>query len=138
LANKQRELFLKKHKEEQKTAVVSVNDSYPKFSLEFCFGSVRSVDKINKPEKLALIDKFVYLSKITWEEIKGLPREQGFEKIEKKMFCKLPNIPEKFKDEKKVTVFRLPSGKGRLIGYMEGDTFFIVWIDTKFDMYKHS
>ncbi|MCZ4337127.1 hypothetical protein [Shewanella colwelliana] len=137
MGNKKKEQFFKKHENDQKNIVVTINDSYPKFSFEFCFVSNKSVEKINKSEKVALIEKIVHLSKITWAEIKALPRQQGFEKIDKKSFQKLPGVPALFKDENKITVFRLPSGKGRLVGYIVDETFFIVWVDTKFDMYKH-
>ena len=60
-----------------------------------------------------------------------------FEKIPKKTFNKISNIPQQFSEVKDVDVFRLPSKLGRMIGYLSGDTFYVVWIDTKFDMYKH-
>ncbi|MEZ8233027.1 hypothetical protein AB6C62_06015 [Vibrio splendidus] len=137
MANSKKAKFLKKHEDEQKNIAITVNDSYPKFSFAFSFESDRSFDNLDKPSKLCLIEKVAFLSKNTWADIKGLPREQGFEKIDKNSFKKLPNVPVRFKDENKITVFRLPSNKGRLIGYTEDDTFFVVWIDTKFDMYKH-
>lgn len=137
MGNKQRDKFLKKHEGEQKLASVSANARYPKFSFEFCFGSVRGIDKATKPVKQSVIEKIIYLSQMQWVDIKALARENGFEKIEKSSFKKLPNIPKKFEAEDHIVVFRLPSKKGRLIGYLEEDTFFVVWIDTKFDMYNH-
>jgi len=137
LGNKKKDKFFKKHEGEQELASVSINARFPKFSFEFCFGSDRSIDKAVKEVKLSVIEKVVYLSQIPWVDIKALARENGFEKINKGSFKKLPNIPKKFDAEDKIVVFRLPSGQGRLIGYIEEDTFFVVWIDTKFDMYNH-
>lgn len=137
MANKQRDKFFKKHEGEQKIASVSINSRFPKFSFEFCFGSIRSIDKVTKLVKQSVIEKVIYLSQMQWVDIKALARENGFEKIEKDSFNKLPNIPKKFEAENQIVVFRLPSGQGRLIGYIEEDTFFVVWIDTKFNMYNH-
>ncbi len=135
--NKKRNQYFEKHEREQRLSVASVNDSYPKFSFEFCFGSVRGIDRATKQVKQSVIEKVVYLSQISWGDIKALPHENGFEKIDKDSFKKLPNIPNKFNSETKIVVFRLPSELGRLIGYIEDDTFYVVWIDTKFNMYNH-
>jgi len=137
LVNKQKDKFLKKHEGEQSLASTSVNACFPKFSFEFCFGTDRGINKANKQVKLSVIEKVVYLSQIPWVDIKALPRESGFERIDKGSFKKLTNIPNKFESENKIVVFRLPSELGRLIGYIEEETFFVVWIDTKFNMYHH-
>jgi hypothetical protein len=137
LANKRRAAFLNQHKAEQGSASKTVNNCYPKFSFEFCFGSKRGIEQCSKDEKSSIFDKIIFLSRLSWQEIKDLPREQGFEKLKISELKSLANMPTKFENEKKVDVFRLPSDKGRLIGYIEGDTFFVVWIDTKFTMYKH-
>lgn len=137
LTNKRRLAFLNQHKVDQDSALESVNNLYPKFSFEFCFGSKRGIEQCSKEEKLKVFDKIIFLSQLNWQDIKKLPREQGFEKLKTSDFTSLPNTPTKFKNEKKVDVFRLPSGKGRLIGYINEDTFFVVWVDTKFNMYKH-
>jgi hypothetical protein len=137
LANKQRDAFLAKHKLENQQANISVNDTFPKFSFEHCFNASRSISKTDKKAKLAVIDKLITLSQMTWQAIKNLGKEQGFEKIPKSSFNSLPNVPAKFEKETKVVVFRLPKKLGRLIGYIEGNIFFVVWIDTKFDMYDH-
>ena len=135
MGNKKKLKFLKNHNVNAENQ--GVNDKYPKFSFEFCFGHGRSVDKSEAEVKKAVFDKLITLSQQTWQDIKGLPREQGFEKIDKDSFKALRSVPVKFEDEDRLDVFRLPSKKGRLIGYVEEDTFFVVWIDTKFDMYNH-
>ena len=137
MANRGRGNFFKKHEEEQTEAKKTVNNRYPKFSFEFCFGSKRGINHASVKTKKVTLDKIILLSQNTWHEIKELPREQSFEKIKKSSFNSLPGLPDKFKDIAKIDVFRLPSKVGRLIGYIEEDTFFVVWIDTTFDMYDH-
>jgi len=139
LANsKKRDKFLKDHEENNKDSNKAVNDLFPKFSFEFNNVNDRSTAKCAKAVRVAVIDKIIRLSSLAWKEIKALPREQGFEKIGRDSFKSLPgDIPHKFKDQDKIDVFRLPSKKGRLIGFIEGDTFYVVWVDTKFDMYNH-
>lgn len=137
MGNNQKLKFLKAHGKQQQIASRAVNNRYPKFSFEFCFSSNRGINNCDKKSKLAVIEKITHLSQMTWQDIKGLAREQGIEKIEVSSFKFLPQVPKRFQDEDKVAVFRLPSSVGRLMGYIQEDTFFIVWIDTKFDMYKH-
>lgn len=137
LGNSKRDKFLQNHKE--KLFTVSTHEMYPKFSFEFCFGNKRSIDSMSKQTKQAVIEKLIYLSKLTWGEVKGLPRKQGFEKINKGYFKEHPNIPAKFIDINKIDVCRISGDPGgRIIGYIEDETFFIVWVDTKFNMYPHN
>ncbi|NRA60589.1 MAG: hypothetical protein HRU25_06695 [Psychrobium sp.] len=137
MSNSQRDKFFKKHVKEQKAALVSVNNRYPKFSFEFCCNSSRGIDKSCKETRRLVFEKILLLSKRTWHDIKSLPREQGFEMIDKSSFNSTPNIPTKFEKETKISVCRLPQSKGRVIGYVEEDTFYVVWVDTKFNMYSH-
>ncbi|SQD78355.1 hypothetical protein [Moritella yayanosii] len=137
MANQNKARFLAKHKKEQEKSIDNVNNRFPKFSFEFCFASNRGIHKADGDTQKAVIKKIINLSQCTWQDIKDLPREQGFEKIEKSSFNSLPSVPNKFNDQEKVVVFRLPNKQGRLMGYIEEDTFFVVWIDTKFDMYNH-
>jgi len=135
LGNSKKAIFFQNHKDQEVTS--STNDMFPKFSFEFCFDSKRGIHKSTNKTKQAVINKLVYLSQMTWQEIKDLSHENGFEKIKTSDFNHLPNVPAKFIDDEKTVIFRLPSKIGRLIGYIEEDTFFVVWIDTKFDMYSH-
>ena len=137
MASKPKDKFFKKHVKDQAEAKKAVNNRYPKFSFEFCFGSKRGINHASVNTKKVTLEKMILLSQNTWHEIKELPREQSFEKIKKSSFNSLPGLPDKFKGIEKIDVFRLPSKVGRLIGYIEEDTFFVVWIDTKFDMYDH-
>ena len=133
-SNKQN--FLNKHKADNQDSLKAANDCYPKFSFEFCFGTKKSITECSKDIKCRIIDKIIYLSQLTWKDISELRREQGFERIDVSSLNHNSNTPVKFSDVNKVDVFRI-GNKGRLIGYIEEDTFFIVWIDTKFEMYDH-
>jgi len=138
LVSSKRNKFLKKHENDNKDSNKGVHSLYPKFSFEFNVSiGKKSVENGQKEDRLAVISKISYLSKLTWREISNLPREQGFEKIEKTSFKSIAGIPNKFKDEKQIDVFRLPGGRGRLIGFIDAEIFYIVWVDTDFDMYAH-
>lgn len=129
--------FLKKHKEEQAAAAKTIINRYPKFSFEFACGNYKSLIHLDKKEKVAVINKLRVLSQQTWKEINALSKKSGFEKLDKTAFKSHPNIPAKFKDEKQMDICRTPDEAGRIIGYVEDDIFYIVWIDTKLEMYKH-
>lgn len=77
------------------------------------------------------------LSQQTWKEINALSKAKGFEKLDKTAFKCHPNIPVKFKDAKQMDICRTPDETGRIIGYVEDEIFYIVWIDTTLEMYKH-
>lgn len=136
MVNNRKNTFLNKHKADNQNALKAANDSYPKFSFEFCFGTKKSIEQCSKDIKYRIMDKIIYLSQLAWKDISGLRREQGFERIDVSSLSHNSNTPVKFSDVNKVDVFRI-GDKGRLIGYIEEDTFFIVWIDTKFEMYDH-
>ncbi len=138
MGNARKARYLGKHKEANKDKNKSSYELYPKFSFEFNVGIAnRSIEAEQQDVKLSILKKISYLSKLTWKEIGNLPRQQGFEKIDKASFKTIAGIPQKFIDEKQIDVFRLPSDKGRLIGFIEAETFYVVWIDSKFDMYDH-
>ncbi|WP_420589206.1 hypothetical protein [Bacterioplanoides sp.] len=137
MANKRKGNFFDKHKEENKDVNKTAFELYPKFSFEFAVNHSRSLEKLSKDDASNCIKKITQLSKQTWREISNLPRKQGFEKIPKTSFKSLPSPPHKFKEFNQIDVFRLPAKSGRLIGYIEDEVFYVVWIDTKFDMYNH-
>ncbi|MDD7984009.1 hypothetical protein PQO01_03465 [Lentisphaera marina] len=138
LRNKSKDKKNADHQEKDRQYNSSVNNLYPKFSLEFNTASGRKISDIkDKKDRVLVLDKFVYLNTLTWKDIKKLPREQGFEKIPFSQLKKAGNKPHRFKDETDVVVFRMPSAKGRLIGFIDSEVFYLVWVDTKFDMYNH-
>jgi hypothetical protein len=137
LTNRKKDKFFKKHEKENKDSNVAVYELYPKFSFEFNVDKgKRCISNIEKNDRISLLKKVLTLSGQTWKEISGLPKEKGFEKISKESFIAIPGVPHKFKDIEKIDVFRF-SDKGRLIGYIEDEIFYVVWVDTKYEMYKH-
>ena len=135
MGNKAKDRRFKKFEEQE--IEIGIHEMHPKFSFEFCFDSKRGLDNTTKQTMQFVMEKVAYLSKVTWKEIQQLPKAQGFEKIPKSSFKSLPGLPNKFCNEVKIDVFRLRNKAGRLIGYIEDEIFFVVWIDTKFDMYDH-
>ncbi|GAA3931245.1 hypothetical protein [Litoribacillus peritrichatus] len=133
-----KEKFLKRHYEENKDCNKAIFDLYPKFSFEYNVGvgTSRNIERREKAHRVAILNKLVHLSKQTWKEISQLPKEQGYEKIPKSSFKSLPSLPNKFSEVTQIDVFRI-GDCGRLIGYIEDEVFYIVWIDVQFDMYDH-
>lgn len=117
LGNSKKRKFLQQHEAENQDANKGAFDLYPKFSFEFNVTNDRTLEGMPSEIQTLLVSKLLTLSKQTWKDISMLPKAQGFEKMEKSKFKTLPNDPHKFKDLKHVDIFRLPSKKGRLIGY---------------------
>jgi hypothetical protein len=134
LGNSKKSRFFTQHKQEQ--AEVSVNNTYPKFSFEYCFNGNKSLLKANATIKKVIMSKIITFSQLTWADIKALSKQSGFEKIEKNQFNSTPGLPKEFEDIDKIDVCRL-GRDARLIGYIQDDTFYAVWIDSKLDMYNH-
>ena len=88
-----------------------------------------------------LLEKIYYLSSMDWVQVLALRKEQGIETLSSHALKRF-TIPPEFKDRRddyctdKFFVFRLKN-QGRVIGKMIDKTFYILAIDTTFDLYKH-
>lgn len=73
-------------------------------------------------------------SKLTWREIKELPRDGlGFEAIPGGSIR--AGLPASVSGQT-ILCFRIADA-GRFLGFREGHTFHLVWIDFKFTLYPH-
>ncbi|WP_272538544.1 hypothetical protein [Providencia sp. PROV197] len=106
----------------------------PVFSLRYLQKGY-CLDCCQKDEKAALADKLFTLSKLSWSEIKGLPRHGlGFEKIKSSSIN--ASIPKHITDDVDLIAFRF-FGMSPMVGYRNESTFFIVWLDRAFTLYDH-
>lgn len=112
---------------------VSNEDRYPKFSLRLLQNSC-GLDKCNKDERAALIDKFAELSRLTWGQIRQAPRHGlGCETIDANSM-KVP-VPEDVNKDRLIA-FRF-CGLAPMIGVRREATFYVLWLDRDFSAYPH-
>ncbi|EMR5845461.1 hypothetical protein WJX39_001833 [Escherichia coli] len=107
----------------------------PKFS--FCYiQSSHCITKCQKDEKAGLADKLYRLSQLTWADIKQQGRHKlGFEKIARGAIK--AGIPSHItEDVDHFLAFRFDDLKA-MVGYRLGSTFFVIWLDREFNIYKH-
>ncbi|MDR5616832.1 hypothetical protein [Arsenophonus sp.] len=106
----------------------------PEFSLRYLQKSY-CISCCQRDEKAGLVDKLHRLSQITWLEIKSTGRHQlGCEKISREAI-KAP-IPRHITEDVDFLAFRFHEMKP-MVGYRRDSTFFIVWLDRDFTLYKH-
>ena len=118
-----------------KTPVPSTRGSFsalfPKFSLIHVHGKY-PLRSCQKQEKSAILDTLYALSRLTWGQIWSNPRERlGAEPLPMQKYKEMP--VELQNKSSKYIIFRF-SKKGRIIGFHEADTLYIVWFDPKHDL----
>lgn len=96
---------------------------------------------VDKKIRLKLLEKIFILSQEDKVLVLGYPKAQGLESIPEDQVSL--RINQEFKDsgrynecEDDYWVFRL-STKGRVIGKISNNIFYILAVDPKFDLYKH-
>lgn len=107
----------------------------PKFS--FCYiEKSHCITKCQNDEKAGLADKLYRLSQLSWAELKQQGRHKlGFEKISRDSIK--AGIPKHItEDVDHFLAFRFDDLKA-MVGYRLGSTFFVVWLDRDFKLYKH-
>ncbi len=100
-------------------------------------GSAYCLSQCNKDEKAAFASQLYLLAQMTWGEIRKSSRHKlGFELIPQAGIH--DPIPPRFQGSRgpQVAVFRF-DGKKPMAGFIERDTFYIVWLDRDFSLYKH-
>jgi hypothetical protein len=105
----------------------------------FCFQHQRNGYQIGNccdEAKVALADAIHRRSNLTWQQIETADHHKlGTEKIPQVRLHF--DVPSSFPEEAKVTVLRCQYGVMRLIGFREGRTFHVVWVDEKGAGYDH-
>ena len=112
----------------------STNDKSPLFSLSkiqksYCLSACK------KDEKAAFADQLHHLSRFTWSQIQSSPKlGAGHEKIARDSIK--ASIPSFVTEDVNFLAFRF-MGKAPMVGYRQGEVFFILWIDRDFTLYQH-
>lgn len=107
----------------------------PKFSLEhlvknFC------LSRCETDEKASFADAMLQLAQLPWSQICQLPRHgMGFEIIARTSISG-GAIPEIISEDTNIIAFRFHK-LAPMVGFRREDTFYVVWFDRAFNLYKH-
>lgn len=109
----------------------------PTFSLHYMpLNTGYCLTRCSELEKAAFASRIREMSQLTWIQIKGSPRHgQGCEEITQKQI-RGSKIPRGIQPDATLLSFRC-IGTAPMVGFREGQTFHIVWIDRDFTLYKH-
>ncbi|MCO0832676.1 hypothetical protein NFX39_06245 [Fructobacillus sp. W13] len=135
---------MKKEKAVETSSLHGYEVEYPLFNFSFMTNEKRydlrrqengAVDKI-------LLQKIFHLSQLTMKNIKLLPREKGVENLSETQIKKAL-LPAVFVDSGRYAecasgycVFRLGKS-GRVFLKRRKELFYVIAVDTHFDLYKH-
>lgn len=94
-----------------------------------------SVPCCNADHQAAALRKIFTLSKMTWSEIQNAPRHGlGTEKIHRSSIKAA--IPASVTDDVTFLALRY-NGKAPMVGYRDGRTFHVLYLDHTFTLYNH-
>jgi hypothetical protein len=118
------------------TVIDDTKNKYAVFSFErvepgdFCFSQLTS------EEKAELADSIFRRRQLTWVDIRAIPHDKlGTEAISIEQFS--PTMPQFVtQDTNSLVVFRFGSN-GRIAGLRRDRLFYILFVDTKYKLYKH-
>lgn len=111
----------------------STNDLHPAFCFKLNTCKSYAVPSLEQKHKASLLIRLHELGKLDWKTIQTSPKQgMGHEKIPVTSLRKKINLPKELKE---FLVFRFDDG--RIIGYRDGQTFYISAIDTKYECYRH-
>lgn len=111
-----------------------VDKNPPVFSLRYLQKGY-CLDCCQKHEKAAFADRLFRLSQMSWDEIRKSDKHGlGTEKIARNAI-KAP-IPKHVTQDVDFIAFRFCS-KAPMVGYKIGATFYVLWLDREFKLYKH-
>lgn len=115
---------------------VNYDDATPKFCLGF-LQSVCNVSNLAQEQQASFAVTLQEQAKATWKELTLRGRHAGgLEHFPASQIKK--QIPDRFSDEKKFSVFRYIDDNRPMIGVRVRDVFHILWIEKDFgDVYDH-
>jgi hypothetical protein len=104
------------------------------FSLRYLTGDY-CLTNCEIEEKAAFASKLYRLSQLTWKEIQSQNRHKlGYEKIPQDEIK--TSIPAHVTEEVNLIAFRF-DGKKPMVGYRDGVTFYVLFLDRSFTLYDH-
>jgi hypothetical protein len=109
---------------------------YPSFSFRFLQKNTgHHLDNCKEEDRLQLICQIVKLSELTWNQIYSSHKHGfGSETIPYKKIK--PTIPSHVTKDSTLLALRF-SGHKPMIGYRDGATFFVLFLDHNFSVYNH-
>lgn len=123
-------------KEKALPKLVSENDQKPLFSFEHMpNGSGFSISCAGPDDRSQLASKLYQLSQMTWMQINQAPRHGSGSEIIARAAIKA-KVPPAVTDDTNMLAFRY-SGKRPMVGYRDGRTFHVLWLDWNFTLYDH-
>lgn len=127
-------------KEEQNPKIASDPPDVT-FSFKHICTSQHSPAVCSYPQLKSFNDKLRILSSLTWSTIDSSPREtSGYEMLPSKFLKR--SIPDSLPATPSVMIFRFGGGSGsknsgRIAGYKKDHTFYVLFVDSKLDLYEH-
>jgi hypothetical protein len=113
---------------------VSTDGNRPVFSLRYIHKDFSLLSCV-KDEKASFADTLFNLSQLTWRElILDHKHGLGCEKIPRYQIQSNPSA--EIKDDVNFLAFRFYK-KAPMVGYRDGDVFYIIWLDREFKLYEH-
>lgn len=122
------------------SSILQVGSAKKAFDKEYIAFSFRYIvkgefKKLEKEDKIHLLSKFYTLGRITWKTAKENDKHSlGYEKINSDS---IKSIPAEITKDAKFIAFRFHD-KTPMVGFRVKEIFNIVWLDTKFIVYKHN
>jgi hypothetical protein len=95
-----------------------------------------SLDSCTNDEKISLITKLAHYSKMTINQIRNNSKHKAGVEFLSIKFVK-DTIPLRFSsDHTDVAILRFSAMKP-MVGFLERDIFYVIWLDRNFTLYKH-
>ena len=115
--------------------VLNYDDCHPVFCLRY-LESNYGLEQCTRDQQADFAQALRKRSQMTWREILTTPRHGlGAEKIDRKSI-KAP-IPNHITADVDFFIAIRFSGLAPMVGYRIQDVFRIIWLDSKFELYKH-
>jgi hypothetical protein len=125
--------------DEKPTLVVSVPDIV--FSFKHICTGQHAPQQCSYPQLKSFNDKIRILCYLSWSSIDGSPRETNGYEIMPRAFLSR-SVPSQVPTQSDILVFRFGGGSGsrntgRIVGFKDGNTFHVLFVDSKLDLYDH-
>ena len=116
----------------------SSRETYPYFSFRYICQKNHSMKNCSIEQFKKISETLRLLSTLPWKTIESSPREQyGCEPLPQSSIR--ASMPPIVKSDEPIDVFRFGDGKrgGRLAGVRREDRFYILFVDSKYNLYDH-
>lgn len=105
----------------------------------YCFKYLQpewGLDQCTLKEKAALASALIKRSKMQWSQLRAAPKHGlGYETVTRNAIR--TTIPTSITEDVRFIAFRF-CGKAPMVGYRDGATLRLLWLDRTFSLYDHS